>query len=250
MSLCVVLLAAGKGKRMKSSLPKVLHPLQRKPLLFHVLEHTLFLSPSLVLIVVGYKKEEVKKALLSYPFPPQIPWKTITQEPQLGTAHALLSTEGAIPPSIKWILVSMGDMPLIKEKTFQEALQKAQKEKADLLFISTIMPQPKGYGRVLRSPQGKVIGIREEKDASEEEKKIREVNTGVFILRNTPFLWEALKKISNHNAQKEYYLPDLIPIYLQEGKKVEAFLKENWKEFSGVNTQEELSSLEKCLTEN
>ncbi|MFD3006046.1 bifunctional UDP-N-acetylglucosamine diphosphorylase/glucosamine-1-phosphate N-acetyltransferase GlmU [Thermus tengchongensis] len=231
-----VILAAGQGTRMKSRLPKVLHPLLGKPMLAYAVETALALSPEKLVVVVGHGGEEVAAALRDYPV--AVAW----QKEQLGTAHALLQAEPFLQGFSGPVLVTQGDTPLLRPETLKGLLVKVQ-EGAGMALLTVELPDPTGYGRILRQGE-EVLGNVEEKDASPEIRAIREVNAGAYAFDG--LLFTALKEVRNENAAREYYLPDLIAIYRAHGRKVVA-VKGVADEALGVNTREELARVEGVL---
>ncbi|WP_038041189.1 bifunctional UDP-N-acetylglucosamine diphosphorylase/glucosamine-1-phosphate N-acetyltransferase GlmU [Thermus tengchongensis] len=231
-----VILAAGQGTRMKSRLPKVLHPLLGKPMLAYAVETALALSPEKLVVVVGHGGEEVAAALRDYPV--VVAW----QKEQLGTAHALLQAEPFLQGFSGPVLVTQGDTPLLRPETLKGLLVKVQ-EGAGMALLTVELPDPTGYGRILRQGE-EVLGNVEEKDASPEIRAIREVNAGAYAFDG--LLFTALKEVRNENAAREYYLPDLIAIYRAHGRKVVA-VKGVAEEALGVNTREELARVEGVL---
>jgi len=232
-----VILAAGQGTRMKSRLPKVLHPLLGKPMLHYALEAALALKPEKLVVVVGHGGEKVVEALEGYPV--EVAW----QKEQLGTAHALLQAEGLLRDFPGPFLVTQGDTPLLFPKTL-EALLRRVREGAGMALLTVELPNPTGYGRILLREGEEVLGNVEEKDAPPEVRAIREVNAGAYAFDG--FLFQALKEVRNENAAREYYLPDLIAIYRAHGKKVVA-VRGVAEEALGVNTREELARVEGVL---
>ncbi|WP_038048154.1 bifunctional UDP-N-acetylglucosamine diphosphorylase/glucosamine-1-phosphate N-acetyltransferase GlmU [Thermus caliditerrae] len=231
-----VILAAGQGTRMKSRLPKVLHPLLGKPMLAYAVETGLALSPEKLVVVVGHGGEEVAAALRDYPV--AVAW----QKEQLGTAHALLQAEPFLQGFSGPVLVTQGDTPLLRPETLKGLLVKVQ-EGAGMALLTVELSDPTGYGRILRQGE-EVLGNVEEKDASPEIRAIREVNAGAYAFDG--LLFTALKEVRNENAAREYYLPDLIAIYRAHGRKVVA-VKGVAEEALGVNTREELARVEGVL---
>jgi bifunctional UDP-N-acetylglucosamine pyrophosphorylase/glucosamine-1-phosphate N-acetyltransferase len=240
--LAVILLAAGLGKRMKSDLPKVLHLLGGKPLLLHVLSKAQSLQPKIISVVVGHGADEVKQVCDIK----GIIW--ILQEKQLGTGHAVACTRDLLQDFSGELLILSGDVPFISEKTLQGLLAFHRKQDSDLTLLTTVVGRPSGYGRILRDNNKEIVGVVEERDASQAEKKIKEINAGIYIVR-AGFLFPALSRLTNRNKQGEYYLPDIIKVALKEGKKVGAFQVREGLEILGVNTREELAFMEKALQE-
>ncbi|HZX10407.1 MAG TPA: bifunctional UDP-N-acetylglucosamine diphosphorylase/glucosamine-1-phosphate N-acetyltransferase GlmU [Acidobacteriota bacterium] len=241
-SLCILVLAAGKGTRFKSNLIKVLHPLMGKSMLGWVLQSVSGLDPEKIGIVVGFQKQDVKKGIDL----PKVEF--IHQKKQLGTAHAVRSAENFIKNhSDKDILIMNGDLPLIRTETLKSLVEKHRKEKNELTFMSAEMDNPTGFGRLVYGEKGKIT-IVEEREATEEEKKIKEANVGIYVF-NAKALLKVLPKISNKNKKGEYYLTDTVEILSGEGGQVRVHRTENAGEVVGVNDRFEmaLASKELCL---
>ncbi|MDR2614313.1 MAG: bifunctional UDP-N-acetylglucosamine diphosphorylase/glucosamine-1-phosphate N-acetyltransferase GlmU [Candidatus Accumulibacter sp.] len=230
----VVILAAGQGKRMYSRLPKVLHPLAGKPLLAHVVDTARALSPTRLCVVYGHGGEAVRAALDA----PDLSWAL--QEPPLGTGHAVRQALPLLDGS-GTTLVLYGDVPLIRTETLRGLVAAA----AEGLAVLTVeLADPQGYGRIVRDAAGKVARIVEQKDASAEERNIREVNTGIMAMP-TGRLVEWLGRLSNDNAQHEYYLTDVVGMAVEAGLPVTtARPGQVWEAF-GVNSQAQLAELER-----
>jgi len=243
----VVILAAGKGTRMKSDIPKVLHEIAGKPMILHLLETLQGMDFKKTVIVVGYGKQEVIKTvedwLVNYP---TMNVEFCEQLEQNGTGDAVLSAKEYLKDDNGYLLVLLGDVPFIKRSTIEKASEKIISDEALSLVMSTTLTNPTGYGRIYRNGNGYIKRIIEEKDASVEEKKISEINTGVFIYDNVS-LWHYIDHISTNNAQQEYYLTDLIDIYNQNNKTVSSYLSEDSNQFRGINSPEQLLEVEKSL---
>lgn len=245
MNLAISILAAGKGKRMKNpELPKVLTQLDRQPLIHYVIETANSLNPMFTYVIIGHGKELVRSYIEHTYRNSNIIF--VEQNEQLGTAHAILQIEPVLDKNIDTLLVLSGDVPLIRTKTLKEFLEFHSSRKNALSLISTKVPNPRGYGRIVRNSQGKMTAIVEDKDLTEDLHFINEVNSGIYIF-DTNGLMDHLRQISNQNAQREYYLTDSVRIYIENGKKVDAFRIENYKEVAGINTFEELRELENSL---
>jgi bifunctional UDP-N-acetylglucosamine pyrophosphorylase/glucosamine-1-phosphate N-acetyltransferase len=240
--LGVILLAAGQGTRMKSSLPKVLHPLGGKPLFLHALGTAQRLEPKRVAVVIGHGAGAVRDAYDRN----DVVW--IAQEKQLGTGHAVLCTKDAFGDFTGDILILSGDVPLIREQTLTAMIRTHRESEAALTLMTACLETPTGYGRILRGGDGEIIGSVEEKDATEAQKRIREVNAGVYIAA-ARFLFAALAAVKNDNRQQEYYLPDIVTIGLAQGKKIATVRIADPREVRGINTKEELALMEKTLQE-
>jgi bifunctional UDP-N-acetylglucosamine pyrophosphorylase / glucosamine-1-phosphate N-acetyltransferase len=234
MALEILILAAGLGKRMRSSLPKVLHPLAGRPLLAHVLDTARELSPRKIVVVHGHGAEQVKQAF------PENDLEWVLQAEQLGTAHAVMQAMPLVGADAD-VLVLYGDVPLVRAATLKRLLDAA----GDGLALLTAEPEdPAAYGRVVRDITGRVKRVVELRDASPAEREIREINAGFYAL-SAKRLAAWLKKIDNRNAQKEYYLTDLVALAVAEGVPVAAVKLEDAWEAAGVNSKGELAALER-----
>jgi len=212
-NIAVVALAAGEGTRMKSSLPKVLHNVCGRPMIGWVIESILGLKPCGTYIVVGHQADLVKEksARKEIVF--------VEQKKQLGSGHALMQVEQKLKHFNGSILVLCADTPLIKTETLSVLLNFHSREKNAATVLSVMNDDPLGYGRIVRSSSGQVEKIVEEKDASRDIKKIKEINSGIYCFES-PIIWGALKKIKSENVKKEYYLTDAIDILNRQGEKV------------------------------
>ena len=230
----IVILAAGQGKRMHSNLPKVLHPLAGKPLVRHVIDTARTLSPSRLCIVYGHGGDAVRSALDA----PDLAWAL--QEPQLGTGHAVLQ---AVPflDGEGTTVVLYGDVPLIRAETLRRLIHAA----ADGLAVLTVeVDDPHGYGRMVRDASGRVVRIVEQKDATPEERAIREINTGIMAMP-TARLGHWLSRLSSDNAQREYYLTDIVGLATEDGVPVRTASPDHAWEVLGVNGKVQLAELER-----
>lgn len=236
--LRVVVLAAGKGTRMNSDLPKVLHKLQSKPLIDYVIDESELLNPKEIILVVGFKKESVIKHTES-----RINLKYATQIEQLGTGHAVLQTNELLKNRKGHILILYGDVPNIKASTLQPIVNDHISNNRDLTLITAEIDDPTGYGRIIRDKNGNLLKIVEEKDCSDDEKKIKEWNPGIYIFK-IPEVFKILDNIKTNNASKEYYLTDAIGLAQQSNMQIKAIKIENSDEVIGVNTADQLKELE------
>lgn len=234
MPLAVVILAAGKGTRMKSALPKVLHPLLGKPMLRYVLETAKSLRPFKNILVVGHQGNRVAEAF------PDWPGIFVRQVPQLGTGHALQVTQKALDSFLGLVMVLSGDVPLIEKETLKRLIKVHRQGKAVLSLISTKVENPAGYGRIIRDPNGQLIKIVEEKDATPLERVIQEVNTGLYCF-DSKFLFSSLSRLTRKNSQKEYYLTDLIQMACEKRQPVTIHFHSRAEEVLGVNDRAELA---------
>jgi bifunctional UDP-N-acetylglucosamine pyrophosphorylase/glucosamine-1-phosphate N-acetyltransferase len=235
----VVVMAAGKGTRMKSRLPKVLHKLAGRPLLSHVLSTVDAVNARSVVVITGNGADEVEAAVARWP--QRAPAKFVRQEPQLGTGHAVQMAAPQLPDDGVALILN-GDVPLIAPSTLLELVKAGAGEKLALLSIE--MPDPTGYGRILREGDS-VVGIVEHKDASVRQREIREVYTG-FMAVPTKQLKGWLKRLKNDNAQGEYYLTDVVALAVQDGARVVAVKAANQTEVDGVNSPIQLAALERA----
>ena len=231
----VVILAAGQGKRMRSSLPKVLQPLAGTPMLGHVLASVKKLeSVSRTVVVVGCGAETVKSA-----FAQEEGLRFVLQEPQMGTGHALQCALPELDPEAEYTLVLLGDVPLVQPETIERLLTAAGDGMA---ILTTVLRNPTGYGRILRQ-KGRIVAIVEQKDATEGQKQIREVNTGIMLLP-TARLQGWLSELKTSNAQGEYYLTDVIGLAVRDGVRINSARPRRSFEVEGVNSKTQLARLE------
>ena len=241
--LGVVVLAAGQGTRMKSNLPKVLHPLGGRPLFLHVLRTAQRLNPNAVAIVIGHGAEAVRSAYAGN----DVAW--ILQEQQLGTGHAVLCAKEAFKGFKGEVIILSGDVPFIREQTLLMLVAHHRSRNAAVTLLTAFLDEPKGYGRILRDDHGNATGIVEEKDATPAQRGIREVNAGVYVV-SASFAFAALSEVKNHNQQGEYYLPDIVAIGLAQRADIETVRVDDVREMLGVNTREELAFMEKDLRQS
>jgi len=228
-----VILAAGKGTRMKSSLPKVLHKLCGKPMVEHVLDATRKAGIEKNIVVIGYGAEKVEETLGNQA-------DFVYQKEQLGTGHAVLQAKELLQDHVGPVLVVCGDTPLLTTKTLSLLLEEHKEKKAAATVLTALMDNPTGYGRIIRKEQGGVVKIVEEKDASPEEKRVKEINTGTYCFDNQA-LFQALEKITPNNAQGEYYLTDVIALFVEANLTVGAVMAEDMLETMGVNSRKHLA---------
>jgi len=239
MCLAAVILAAGKGTRMKSDWPKVLHRVCGQPILNYVLQAVNGAGVTKTVIVVGDEWKEVAKT-----FDPKA--ETVVQSERLGTAHALRQSEALLKDFPGDVLVVCGDTPLLKPATLKALVREHMDKNAVASVLTAKMDDPSGYGRVIRGSQGEVTRIVEHKDASPEELQVNEINAGVYCFR-VEGLFETLAAISSDNAQEEYYLPDIIDIYVSRGQLVAAYAADSALEVLGINDRSQLAGVEKIM---
>ena len=236
--LAAIVLAAGKGTRMKSHRAKVTFPLADKAMVQRVVDTALKLNCTKIAVVVGWKKETVTAALK---YNERLTF--VEQTEQLGTGHAVQMAAPALKDFKGDILILCGDVPLLTSETVRALYARHQSSGAAVTVLTAILEDAGRYGRMLRDEKGQIKGIVEYKDATDEERKIQEWNTGIYCYQADK-LFGALEKTTNHNEQKEYYLTDTLSILYNEGEKVENVILENLMEVSGVNSQEQLAELE------
>lgn len=238
--LHIVVLAAGKGTRMKSARAKVLHQLAGRPMIDYVLAAAERLHPATTTVVIGHQAEAVKATLSTRP-----ELRFALQEPQLGTAHALLSAEPALAGAAGTLLLLSGDVPRLSTETLELLLRRHREAQAAMTVVTASVEAPSGYGRIVRR-DGHVVRIVEDRDATSEERTIREINAGIYAFA-LDGLFDALRSIAAANAQREFYLPDLVAIYRARGRVVEAVQAPNASEVLGVNTRAELAELGRMI---
>ena len=236
--LRIIILAAGKGTRMNSELPKVLHKLNGKALLDFVLDESELLNPIETILVVGFKKEQVISHTEN-----RINLKYATQIEQLGTGHAVLQTEELLKNNKGHIIILYGDVPNIKASTLRPIIDEHIINDRDLTLITAEIDDPSGYGRIIRDENGNLLKIVEEKDCDDDERKIKEWNPGIYIFK-IPEVFEVLNNIRTNNASKEYYLTDAIGLAQQSNMQVNAIKIANSNEVIGINTADQLEELE------
>ncbi|MHA6252907.1 bifunctional UDP-N-acetylglucosamine diphosphorylase/glucosamine-1-phosphate N-acetyltransferase GlmU [Oceanobacillus sp. CAU 1775] len=234
-----VILAAGQGTRMKSKLYKVLHPVVGKPMVQHVIQNLNAVHLDKLITVVGFGAEKVKEEIGDSS-------QFVIQEEQLGTGHAVQQAEGLLNDLEGTTIVACGDTPLITGETFAELFKYHEESGSSATILTSVAPDPAGYGRVVRNAEDDVSRIVEHKDASDAELLINEINTGTYCFNNKE-LFAALKQVTNENAQGEYYLPDVIEILRNQGKKISAFITNDFEETLGINDRVALAQAENIM---
>ena len=225
---------------MRSMRPKVLHTVAGLPLIEHVLRAGDALNPSSSVVVVGYQAREVKEALGK-----RLGLRFASQEPQLGTGHALLQAEPLLSGERGTLVLLSGDVPLLRPETLVELVRKHADARAAMTVVTAEVDRPDGYGRIVRD-QGSITAIVEHKDATEDERQIREINSGIYAFDLAP-LFDALRQIGSGNVQGEFYLPDLVRIYRSRGMTVETTVLRDAREILGVNSRKELAEVAMVL---
>src|SRR6185437_8697442 len=236
----VVILAAGKGTRMKSALPKVLHHAAGLSLIDHVLRAAGALHPATTVVIVGHQADAVTAALGE-----RLGLRFALQQPQLGTGHALLQAEPHLARASGTVVLLSGDVPLLRGDTVEALVATHAARGAAATVLTARVDRPEGYGRVVRV-DGRIAAIVEDKDASAAERQIDEINSGIYAFDRAP-LFDALRSIGRANAQGEFYLPDLVRIYRERGLGVETVTLEDPREILGVNSRKELAAVTAIL---
>ncbi|MEA2021482.1 MAG: bifunctional UDP-N-acetylglucosamine diphosphorylase/glucosamine-1-phosphate N-acetyltransferase GlmU [Candidatus Caldatribacteriota bacterium] len=237
----VVIMAGGKGKRMKSDLPKVLHEIAGRPILSYIFDTINKLNLKKTIMIVGYQGEKVRELIgndIEY----------AEQSKQLGTAHAVLQSKKLLEFFTGNVLILSGDVPFLKANTLRRLLRYHQKNQYSCSLISAILENPWGYGRIIRNKKGEIREIIEEADLNGNEKEIKEVNAGIYCFKKNK-LFQVLEKITPNNKQNEYYLTDAVKILLEEGLKVGNIILEDHTEMSGINTRIDLVEASKKINQ-
>lgn len=246
--LATVILAAGKGTRMQSNLPKVLHPVCGKPMIDYVVECAQQLKSNKIVVVVGHQREKVIEhlnqqfSMIDY----------AVQDPQLGTAHAVRMCQSILGEG-KFegvVLVLSGDVPLIKATSLREMIEHHRKSGAVATLMITQAEDPTGYGRIVRGDDQKLEKIVEEKDIkSDQVRQTKEVNCGIYLFKSSE-LFETLPRVGNNNQQNEYYLPRVVELYLEDGLEVGTYLNTEMSETHGINNRQQLEEVERKLNKD
>jgi len=234
-NLAVVIMAAGKGTRMKrDDIPKVCNLVLGKPLIQYVVDQAKALSATKIVCIVGHQQDVVRETLKNEPV------LFAEQLEQLGTGHAVLQTANILKDFSGDVIVLSGDVPMLKGSTLSALLDKHHSGKFAATVLTALADEPKGYGRVLRTQDDLFDCVVEHKDATAEQLKI---NSGIYVFDST-LLYKKLPEVSNSNAQSEYYLPDVLPLFKSEGAKVGVEICETFSEIQGINTVDELKTVE------
>jgi bifunctional UDP-N-acetylglucosamine pyrophosphorylase / glucosamine-1-phosphate N-acetyltransferase len=243
----VLILAAGLGTRMKSQKAKVLHELGGQPLISHVCHTALTLPPRAIYVIVGHQADKVESAARQAVGDVEVNF--VTQTKQLGTGDAVMAARASLSNAGSTVLILSGDVPLIKPETLRRLVDHHRESKAAGTILSVRMENPTGYGRIVRDPNDQFTKIVEQKDASADEKQIREINSGIYCFESGQ-LFPALERVQPKNQQGEFYLTDVAEILHSDGEKVSVLLHGDAREVSGVNTRAELSEFENLLRRN
>ena len=237
--LVTVILAAGKGTRMKSKLPKVLHKAAGKSMVQHVIDAAKAAGAKRNIVVAGFGGDMVREAIGAQA-------EYAQQKEQLGTGHAVMQTADLLKDETGTVMVLCGDTPLLTGDLLKKLYQAHVEAQAKATVLTAIMPDATGYGRIIRMADGSVQKIVEHKDATEEERQVKEVNSGIYCF-DAKALFESLKKVTNDNAQGEYYLPDVLEILQKQGEKIWAVAADDYESTLGINSRLQLAGAEKIL---
>lgn len=243
MALKAIILAAGKGTRMKSEMLKVAHEVAGKPIINHVIDTVKSIGIDDIILVIGHQADLIKEitayANVSY----------VMQTEQLGTGHAVMQVEPLLDANANdTLLILAGDCPLIEVETLTNLFAIHNESNASGTILTTMMTDPANYGRILRGKMGSVLGIKEAKDCTSEERLINEINTGIYCFQSKELIY-ALHNITNKNAQKEYYLTDVIHILKDKGDAISAYCTKNSNEVIGINTRMDLADINRIIYE-
>jgi UDP-N-acetylglucosamine pyrophosphorylase len=235
-SFAVVIMAAGKGTRMKNpEMAKVMYTVDGRPMVEHVVDLALALHAGRIVVIVGWQKD----AVIGHFGSTGKPVICVEQTPQLGTGHAVMQAEQALEGFTGDVLVLSGDVPLLARSTTEALLRLHRSSAAAATVLTAILDDPAGYGRILRDGRGDVVGIVEHRDATAEQRGIREINSGIYLFAQE-HLFEGLRHVTPDNTQKEYYLTDVFRHFWRSGLPVRAVASDDPKEIMGVNTLEQL----------
>lgn len=233
-----IILAAGQGSRMHSNLTKVLHPIGGLEMVNHAVRNVRLGEFNRIVVVIGYQGDQVRKVLSKV--------ELVEQKEQLGTGHAVNQCAEVLADFDGPVLVTYGDTPLFRGETFKELIKFHETQKAKATIVTALFEDPSGYGRIRRNEQDQVLGVVEHKDATDLERQIKEINTGTYCF-DSKLLFKYLQEITPHNAQAEYYLPDVIPLMIRNGHKVAGYILQDARESMGINDRLQLAQAEAIL---
>ncbi len=240
MTLQVVILAAGKGTRMKSDLAKVAHPLLGRPMIDYVLDTAKELGSDNTYLIIGHQADKIRELTKAHKV------IYVEQTEQLGTGHAVMMVKPALKTREGTTVVLCGDVPLLKASTVQKLLDHHAKHNSSATILTIKLADPKHYGRIIRKADGSVEKIVEFRDATDAERAVNEINSGIYAFK-TSELFDAIDKLKPENDQKEYYLTDVIEILKSKGERVDAYVTENELEVHGINDVNDLKRAEDAL---
>lgn len=239
MKITAVILAAGQGSRMKSDLPKVLHPICGKPMLWHVLDSLREVTTEKPVVVVGHNADRVKNYLGESV-------QTVIQEPQLGTGHAAMQAESLLKGKTDFVIVTYADTPLFRGETFKRLVEAQSLNSGPFSLLTVYADKPRGFGRIVRKTDGTVESIVEEYVATPEQKQIKELNAGAYCF-NADWLWGALQRLEKNPKKGEYYLTDVVEIAVKDNLPVQVVVHDDFLETIGINTRVHLSEAEAAM---
>ena len=239
MKVTAVLLAAGQGTRMKSDLPKVLHPLAGKPMLWYALQAMNQASTEKPVVIVGHGAKQVREFVGERAV-------CVTQEPQLGTGHAAMQAGPILQGKADYVIVTYADMPLLRGETFRQLVEMQKQNSGPISMLTIIADDPRGFGRILRKEDGTVAAIVEEYVATPEQKAIKELNVGAYCF-SADWLWDALRRIEKNPRKDEYYLTDTIELAVKDGLPVQALVHDELQETIGINTRVHLAEADAAM---
>jgi UDP-N-acetylglucosamine diphosphorylase/glucosamine-1-phosphate N-acetyltransferase len=239
--VAVIILGAGLGTRMKSNKAKVLHEILNKPMVLYVVETAKKIAGNNVILVIGHQAEKVRRVVEE-----RVDILFALQKEQLGTGHAVLCALPYIPNSVKDVIILCGDVPLLTEDTLVRFFEDHVKSRRDISLLAVEIENPTGYGRLLINEDRRLTGIVEESDATEEQKKLKLINTGIYCIKKE-ILFDSIKNIKSNNVKGEFYLTDIVEIGYRNKSVMGVMVGEDWKETVGVNTGQDLQTAENIM---
>jgi UDP-N-acetylglucosamine diphosphorylase/glucosamine-1-phosphate N-acetyltransferase len=239
--VAVIILGAGLGTRMKSNKAKVLHEILNKPMVLYVVETAKKIAGNNVILVIGHQAEKVRRVVEE-----RVDILFALQKEQLGTGHAVLCALPYIPNSVKDVIILCGDVPLLTEDTLVRFFEDHVKSRRDISLLAVEIENPIGYGRLLINEDRRLTGIVEESDATEEQKKLKLINTGIYCIKKE-ILFDSIKNIKSNNVKGEFYLTDIVEIGYRNKSVMGVMVGEDWKETVGVNTGQDLQTAENIM---
>lgn len=239
--VAVIILGAGLGTRMKSDKAKVLHEILQKPMVLYVAETAREIAGNNVILVIGHQAETVRRVVSE-----KIDVLFALQKEQLGTGHAVLCALPYIPAGVGQVIILCGDVPLLTENTLRRLYSDHVNAGRDVSLLAVEIEDPKGYGRLLINKKRELTGIVEESDASDEQRKVKLINTGIYCVKKA-FLFDSLNEIKSDNVKGEFYLTDIVEIGYRKKKVMGVLVGDDWKETVGVNTLQDLQTAESIM---